>query len=115
MKATKRQTDVGNARLYRAPGRSALASKGLFNTRRALRVGRFKTVQQAIGAGFKKLRQPCKGRQGDWICPALDMTYSFPVYANQFGKAFLRHVGLQPRLTDALAKQAQDLMVGHVT
>ena len=115
MKPMKRQTDSGDAGLRGVSGRSAFAGERLFDSRRALRIGRFQTVQQAIGAGFQKLRQPGKRRQGDGIGAALNMADGFPMHADQFGKTFLRHVGFQPRLTNALAKQSQDLMVGHVT
>lgn len=105
----------GSSRLSITSGWSALAGECLFDLRGPFRVWRFKTVKQAVGAYFKKLRQPGERCQGDWISAMLNMTDGFPMYANQFGEAFLGHVGFQPRLTNALAKQSQDLLIGHGT
>jgi len=41
------------------------------------------------------------------------MANRLPMHANQFSQTFLSHVGFQPRLTNALAKQSQNLLIRH--
>jgi hypothetical protein len=81
-----------------------LAGKRLLNTSGSFRVWRFQSVEQAIRACLKKLREAGECGQRNGISPALNMTYRLPMYANQFGKAFLRHIGFHSCLADALAK-----------
>ena len=75
---------------------SAFAGQRLFDPGRPFRVRRAQAIQQSVRANFQKLRQTCKGGEGNRIAAALDMPDDFPMHPDQFRQAFLRQVPTQP-------------------
>lgn len=79
--------------------RLAFPSKGLCNPCRSSGIGLRQAVKKTVGAYVEVLYELRKGGRGKWKLAAFYTAKSFPMDANQLGKALLGHVGLQPRLS----------------
>jgi hypothetical protein len=96
-----------------ALARRAFANKRLLNTRRPFWIGRFKTIQQPVGAGFQKLGNSREGCHGKRKIAMFNRANGLHMDARQFRKTLLSQTGIEASLTDVPPKHTQDFAIIH--